>query len=63
MSQSEKKQIHSIQSIIEFRIQIKIQKQIYETLIDSNATENFISQIFINREGFSIRELEKNYLI
>ena len=28
--------------MIEFRIQIKIQRRIYETLIDLNATENFM---------------------
>ena len=49
--------------MIEFRIQIKIQKQIYETLIDSDATENFIFQIFMNREEFSTRKFEKSYLI
>ena len=49
--------------MIEFRIQIRIQKQIYETLIDSGATGNFMFQALVNREGFSTRKLEKSYLI
>ena len=49
--------------MIKFRIQIRIQRQIYETLIDSSATENFMSQALMNREEFNTRKFEKNYLI
>ena len=57
----QKKQLNSINYARIFQTSINVNEQRFTAMIDSSATENFISQILVDRKEFSTRKKNDEY--